>query len=100
MALTRCPDCDHDVSTAARACPHCGHPVRRALPRDRLTPVEVLVAMVATVVLGVGLASAVGGGLGILIGLVGLVGLGWLVRRSLPVDDASVNRPESGTLGR
>lgn len=26
MALTTCPDCGHEVSTAAPACPHCGRP--------------------------------------------------------------------------
>src|SRR5579859_7521420 len=26
MALTTCPDCGREVSTAAPACPHCGRP--------------------------------------------------------------------------
>ena len=26
MSLTTCPDCGHEVSTAAPACPHCGRP--------------------------------------------------------------------------
>ena len=26
MALTKCKECDHDVSTTASACPHCGAP--------------------------------------------------------------------------
>jgi len=26
MALIKCPDCGNDVSTAAPACPKCGHP--------------------------------------------------------------------------
>ena len=28
MALTKCPDCTADVSDAATACIHCGHPLR------------------------------------------------------------------------
>lgn len=27
MALTKCPECDHDVSTRATACPRCGFPL-------------------------------------------------------------------------
>jgi len=27
MALVKCPDCGHDVSTAASACPNCGRPM-------------------------------------------------------------------------
>lgn len=26
MALTQCPDCQKDVSTSAKSCPHCGYP--------------------------------------------------------------------------
>lgn len=29
MAITQCPDCGKDVSTAAPTCPGCGHPFRR-----------------------------------------------------------------------
>jgi hypothetical protein len=28
--LRKCPDCGNDVSSSARACPHCGRPNRRA----------------------------------------------------------------------
>lgn len=36
MALTKCPDCNRDVSTEAAACPGCGRPimVSRAPARD------------------------------------------------------------------
>lgn len=27
MPLNKCPDCGHDVSTKAEACPHCGCPL-------------------------------------------------------------------------
>src|SRR5881396_3698263 len=30
MALTKCPECGHEVSTAAAACPNCGAPVKAA----------------------------------------------------------------------
>jgi len=30
MALRKCPDCGHDLSTSARSCPHCGRPNRSA----------------------------------------------------------------------
>lgn len=29
MPLVSCIECDHQISTAARACPSCGHPVGR-----------------------------------------------------------------------
>lgn len=29
MALSRCPDCNKEVSTEASACPHCGRPQER-----------------------------------------------------------------------
>lgn len=28
MALIECPDCGHEVSDQAVACPHCGRPIR------------------------------------------------------------------------
>ncbi len=27
MALLKCPECDGNVSSEARACPHCGKPI-------------------------------------------------------------------------
>lgn len=35
MALTSCPECQHEVSDQAAACPHCGHPLRRSNPATR-----------------------------------------------------------------
>ena len=32
MPLTNCPECGRQVSTAAEACPQCGHPMRYAAP--------------------------------------------------------------------
>ena len=29
--LISCPACDGDVSTEARSCPHCGHPLKVTL---------------------------------------------------------------------
>lgn len=31
MSLRRCPDCAREVSSAARACPHCGRPGNRSV---------------------------------------------------------------------
>jgi len=28
MALTRCPECDKEISDKARKCPHCGYPIK------------------------------------------------------------------------
>jgi len=28
MALQKCPECNHNVSTEAESCPQCGHPIR------------------------------------------------------------------------
>lgn len=28
MALQKCPECNHNVSTEAESCPHCGYPIR------------------------------------------------------------------------
>lgn len=36
MQLTNCPVCDGKVSTAALACPHCGHPIN--LPSKPIEP--------------------------------------------------------------
>ena len=33
MPLTTCPDCSHDVSDQAPACPHCGRPMGTAQVR-------------------------------------------------------------------
>ena len=30
MALIKCPECGKDVSTKAKACPHCGYPINQA----------------------------------------------------------------------
>lgn len=32
MALTTCPDCEHQISTSAAACPQCGRPMQSAKP--------------------------------------------------------------------
>ena len=37
MALTKCPECGKDVSTAAASCPCCGHPM---MARASATPIE------------------------------------------------------------
>lgn len=32
MALTNCPECGREVSSAATTCPHCGHPLAIEVP--------------------------------------------------------------------
>lgn len=44
MSLRKCPDCGHDVSTSARACPHCGRPNRRPS-----LPVEIFAYLVLAI---------------------------------------------------
>ncbi len=29
MAILRCPECGHDVSSEANSCPHCGYPINK-----------------------------------------------------------------------
>lgn len=38
MALTKCPECEHQVSTAATSCPNCGHPLSVMAHQDPITP--------------------------------------------------------------
>jgi hypothetical protein len=35
MSLTACPDCQHELSTSAKACPHCGRPTGVYSPTQR-----------------------------------------------------------------
>jgi hypothetical protein len=35
-ALVPCPDCGHQVSRLAEACPSCARPLRKAAPREGL----------------------------------------------------------------
>jgi predicted amidophosphoribosyltransferase len=35
-ALVPCPDCGHRVSHLAEACPSCGRPLRKPVPREGL----------------------------------------------------------------
>lgn len=59
MPLTQCPDCNHEISTRARSCPHCGCPaaedsggdkdkgIWKAVTRSR-TPINIFaLAMMA-----------------------------------------------------
>ncbi len=53
MALTSCPACSEQVSTDAKACPHCGHPFGTKTPDGREKIRWWLVLLVAAV-LGAG----------------------------------------------
>jgi hypothetical protein len=35
--LIKCPDCNHDVSSAAASCPNCGHPIAATSPSGKTT---------------------------------------------------------------
>lgn len=35
MAIIKCPECSHGVSTAADACPNCGYPLKKDRPAER-----------------------------------------------------------------
>ena len=54
MALTKCEECGHDVSTKADKCPHCGAPRRPEPVAARLAqpPVRPAIRMMAWSVLG------------------------------------------------
>jgi uncharacterized membrane protein YdbT with pleckstrin-like domain len=47
MALIHCPECNKQVSSAARACPSCGFPVAESLARQ-ITPAGGIAAPVGT----------------------------------------------------
>lgn len=91
--LQECPACDRQVSSAAAACPHCGHPIGRPTDSERsertVTTQEtgkiakINQAMgVLVILVGAGLATVEGpvGALVMGIGLVWLIGAriyGW-----------------------
>lgn len=37
MALTKCPECNKEVSDTAETCPHCGYRLKRTTPRPTTT---------------------------------------------------------------
>lgn len=47
MSLRKCPDCGHDVSSAATACPHCGRPNRRSSSPVELSGILILAVVCA-----------------------------------------------------
>lgn len=59
VTLMKCPACDKQISTAATACPQCGHPFAKATTVsgiDMKDPVHVLgvivVAIIVVLVIG------------------------------------------------
>jgi hypothetical protein len=48
MPLTNCPECGRQVSTAAEACPGCGHPLRATVPPPEAGPKCYACAAAAT----------------------------------------------------
>ncbi len=62
MPLTTCPDCQHPVSDAAPACPHCGKPSARAVVAGKVkTSSRVMIVLGTGLVLGGTLALILGG---------------------------------------
>lgn len=51
MSLLKCPDCGQDVSSSARACPHCGRPNRRPSSSIGLSGIAVITVIGAGVLL-------------------------------------------------
>src|SRR5579863_6363820 len=51
MSLLKCPDCGQDVSSSARACPHCGRPNRRSPSSIGLSGMVVIAALCAGVLI-------------------------------------------------
>lgn len=47
MSLRKCPDCGQDVSSEARACPHCGRPNRRSSSPIELSGILVIAIVCA-----------------------------------------------------
>ena len=47
MSLRKCPDCGQDVSSAARACPHCGRPNRRSSSPVELSGILIIAVVCA-----------------------------------------------------
>lgn len=47
MSLRKCPDCGHDVSSAATACPHCGRPNRRSSSPVELSGILIIAVVCA-----------------------------------------------------
>lgn len=41
MSMTKCPECNGDVSTRAETCPHCGYPLK---PKQEVVPEEYVLS--------------------------------------------------------
>jgi len=60
MALTRCPECDQEVSDRARMCPHCGYPMGGACGYEYRSERTFLGVPLVHIVAGHGLDPATG----------------------------------------
>lgn len=64
MSLKKCPECSGRVSSAAKTCPHCGHPMtlgRRGLDdaKDTIGSIWSFIWVAMGLILFVGMCSAV-----------------------------------------
>jgi len=55
MALTTCPDCQHELSTEAFACPKCGRPTgkQQKLAKKKIVRVLILWGVLVLAFLGI-----------------------------------------------
>ncbi|MEI7638499.1 MAG: zinc-ribbon domain-containing protein [Syntrophus sp. (in: bacteria)] len=51
MALKKCHECDHDVSSDAKVCPNCGAPVKKEVPPKRGVPKGCMIFLGVTGIL-------------------------------------------------
>jgi uncharacterized membrane protein YvbJ len=66
MALIKCKECGHDVSTTAKTCPNCGAPTAKARQTDTSTSVARIILMVLAVI-SIIPAILFAGGIGLII---------------------------------
>jgi len=49
MAITKCRECEHDVSTGAKTCPNCGAPTVQETKTESATSVARIILMVLAI---------------------------------------------------
>jgi hypothetical protein len=61
MPLTKCPECDKDISTAATACPHCGHPTGvTTMSPAKIARSALMITLLTVAGIGIGILICVG----------------------------------------
>ena len=62
MALTTCPECNKEVSSAALACPHCAHPLKAPKPSTARLVLNGIGLFVGLIIMAVVLVTVFGKG--------------------------------------